>query len=173
MKTEGVKYRKLPGRTVSFFGGRSRLWLADDHLLEVNGMVLAERYRRFPLADIRAFVIEKTRTQAIAMWIYGGLIVVGGLVLSILIIGGMRDYERAQMSIMPLYWIFGSVAGVFVLVVLIGFLITLIRGASCRCSVQTTAGLCVLASPNRRRGAEQVLAILAPEIEAAQITIVR
>ncbi len=165
MNVQSAKYRKLPGRNVNFFGGRSQLWIAEDHLLEVTGLMLAERYRRFPLADIRAFVVEKTRSQAIALWIYGGVLAISGSATAALIWGAVKISDRDASVVTG---VFAGFAGIVAVIALIGLLITLFRGATCRCSIQTTAGLRVLAAPTRRRGAERLLAVLAPEIEAAQ-----
>jgi len=168
VKVQGATYRKLPGRSIGFVGSRARLWLAEDHLLEVSGMFLAERYRRFPLADIRAFVVEKTRTQAIALWIYGGVFALCAGFGGLLFWYGTRSGTKPGEAVIAFLSVFGGFAVIVAVITFIGFLLTLLRGASCRCSIQTTAGLRVLAAPNRRRPTERMFAILAPAIEAAQ-----
>jgi hypothetical protein len=162
-----ARYRPLPGRS---FGptGRSRLWLAEDHLLEVNGILFAERYRRFPLADIRAIVVEPTRGRTRWLAISGGIALL--CILAILGIWWIVTLNEKREVIVGL-WVVAGAIGVLALGALLVFLVALARGATCRCLVQTTAGLRVLAAPTRRRMAAVVVPILTAEIEAAQAGI--
>ncbi len=46
-----------------FFGGLSRLWLADDHLLLVRNEGLKESYRKFHFQDIQALVLAENKQR--------------------------------------------------------------------------------------------------------------
>ena len=160
MNATGATYRKLPGRNVNFFGGRSQLWLAEDHLLEVTGMLLAERYRRFPLADIRALVVESTRTQTIALSIFGVVSGLGAVAAAVLTWNALRSPDFSRAIEVGLSWAFAALFGILTFIALLGLVISLARGATCRCLVQT--------APTRHRGATRLLAALAAEITSAQ-----
>ena len=60
MNSPAPPYRKLPGRGLGW-AGFARLWIAEDHLLEVNSLLFTERYRRFFFKDISALVIRRIK----------------------------------------------------------------------------------------------------------------
>ena len=60
MNDASVHYTKLPGPSAGW-SGRTRLWLAEDHLLEVNSTLFTERYHRFFLHDIRSVLAQRTK----------------------------------------------------------------------------------------------------------------
>ena len=83
MTSAAPVYRKLPGRGLAF-AGIGRLWLAEDHLLEVESLLLHERYRRFFLPDIAALVVRRTKVRLIWNLVhgvlgFGGAALAGGL----------------------------------------------------------------------------------------------
>ncbi len=165
MKSAAPAYRKLPGRSLAF-GGLGRLWLAEDHVLEVESLLVHERYRRFFLKDIAAIVVR--RTKARLWWNLGhGALGFGGAGL----VGGLwwgGTFVKAEEPRVML-WVFAGMIAPFALVFLILFLINSLLGPTCRCHLQTTAaGWHPLAAPSRLRAARRVVARLAPLIEAAQ-----
>jgi len=164
MNLQGCNYAKLPGRGRL---GLARLWLGDDHLLEVSWMIFAERYRRFPLADIRAFAIEPTRARLIWTWVNGVIALLGSAAAASVVLITIKMTAQDRVAIVAL-WVLASVIGAVSLVFWIACVVNVALGPSCRCSLQTGAGMRTLAAPSRRRGAERLLQRLAPQIEAAQ-----
>ena len=65
MNAEPIHYSKLPGPSLGW-AGRTRLWLAEDHVLEMNWTIFAERYHRYFLHDIRGVIAQRTKTGR--MW---------------------------------------------------------------------------------------------------------
>src|SRR4051812_45233823 len=59
MKTS--HYKRLPGRGWTW-GGPSRVWLGEDHVLLVLNRVFLESYRRFFFNDIQAVLMRRTQT---------------------------------------------------------------------------------------------------------------
>lgn len=169
MSTRPVEYRRLPG--ASYGGaGRARLWLGGDHLLEVGSWIAAERYRRFPLADIRALVIEPTRIAFIWTVVSGSL-----LLLALLAIGGAAwgTTRVTDKEAVVALWAFVGMAGFVAVFLVVILIVNLVRGPSCRCTLQTGAGPRVLAAPTRRRTADRVCQQLAAEIETAQASLLK
>jgi len=163
MNSAAPFYRKLPGRGLSF-GGIGRLWLAEDHVLEVESLLVSERYRRFFLKDIAAVVIRRTKVRLYWNIAHGVLGLGGGAATAALVYFGDRD-ERVFM------YVFAGMIGPFALIFCVLFLINTLLGPTCRCHLRTTsAGWHPLAAPSRLRPARRLLARLAPLIEAAQAT---
>lgn len=164
MNSQPRPYQKLPGRSHGS-GGRSQLWLGDDHLLEVHSIIFAERYLRYPLADIRAITVEPSRTAAIWSALCGG-----GIALALLAIGGLwwGTTQVSERELVPVLWVFAGMFGCGALFLLFLLIVNLWRGPSCRCTIQTSAGMRPLTTPTRRATARRVLERLEPVIEAAQ-----
>ena len=167
MNLDAPAYRKLPGRGLAF-NGIGRLWLAEDHILDVESLLVHERYRRFFLKDIAAIVVR--RTKARLYWNIGhGVLGFGGAALA----GGLwwiGTFVKEQEPRVML-WVLAGMIAPFALFFLILFLINSLLGPTCRCHLQTTAaGWHPLAAPTRLRSARRMLARLAPLIEAAQKT---
>ena len=161
MNPAAPAYRKLPGRALAF-SGIGRLWLADDHLLEVESLLFHERYRRFFLKDIAALVIRRTKVRLYWNLAHGILGVGGGAVTAASIYFGDQEAR-------VFLWVFAGMIGPFALLFLVLFLINSLLGPTCTCHLQTTSsGWHPLAAPARLRKARRVLAQLAPLIEAAQ-----
>jgi hypothetical protein len=165
VKSAPLAYRKLPGGAWSA-AGYSRLWLADDHLLEANSLLVVERYHRFFLRDIRAVIIEHTK---VGRWLN---IALGSFVaLSALGTGGLAfsAQRAAEGDGQVVLWIFVGLLATPTLVLLALLAVNLVRGPTCRCVVHTMAGAHPLEGAKRLRRARRLLAELAPLIEAAQL----
>ena len=165
MNSAAPDYRKLPGRGLGF-GGLGRLWVAEDHVLEVESLLFHERYRRFFLKDIAAIVVR--RSKARLYWnIAHGVLGFGGAALA----GGLwwgGTFVKEQEPRVTL-WVFAGMIAPFALFFLLLFLINSLLGPTCRCHLQTTAaGWHPLAAPTRLRAVRRMLARLTPLIEAAQ-----
>jgi hypothetical protein len=150
------EYRRLTrAKSRSLFGvvstARSSLWLGKDHLLQIDASGYSESYKRFYFRDIQALVF--CRTDA---WLYRSVVFVAlaSLFALIAIFGGGP----------VLGWIFGVIAGLFGLFVLLELLAGPSAKAYLRTAVQTEA----LISLSRLRRARYVSEMLHPLIIAAQ-----
>lgn len=164
MSSAPGKYRKLKARGWNW-SGRARLWLGEDHLLEVHSTSFTEHYRRYFLRDIRAVVVERTRASM--WWSIGSSVVLllcGAAAAGLYLFGASRsdDAERIAM------WIFGGCFAAGALLGLVGLVFQLIFGPSAACYIETTAGRRRLAAPSRLRPADRLLVELAPIVAAAQ-----
>lgn len=165
MTTPDPAYRKLPGRGLSWTGF-ARNWIAEDHLLEVNSLLVSERYRRFFLRDISALVVRRTKVWLAWNIVHGvlgpgGALLAGGLWWLAMTGDGQTTREIAK--------VFSVLISPFAAFFLVLFFINLILGPTCRCHLQTTtAGWHALTAPTRSRAARRFLAQLTPRIEAAQ-----
>ena len=159
-----VHYTKLPGPSTGW-SGRTRLWLAEDHLLEVNSSLFTERYHRYFLHDIRSVIAQRTKTGlywniALACLISVALVIAAGFYW-----GGKKvpDHE-GQIAL----WIVAGMFASLALLILIALIINTLFGPTCRFYIQTTAGSRLIAAPSRLRRADRLLANIVPHIESVQ-----
>ncbi len=150
-------YTRLPGRRLNSLLGTTSLWLGSDHILKVTMAGYSEEYRRFYLADVRGFVIQ--RTSAMMSWIgVTGVLAVGlGLGGIALWSGGGTD---AQVG-----------GGIFIglaVVSLILFVVNLIKGPSCDFYIKTAIQTDRIKSISRLKSAEALITALTPVVLAAQ-----
>ena len=158
-------YRKLPGRGLAFYG-IGRLWLADDHLLEVESLLLHEHYRRFFLPDIAALVVRRTKVRLVWNLVHGVLGFGGAALAGGLWWWGTFVKEQEPRAVL---WVFAGMIAPFALVFIVLFFINTFLGPTCRIHLQTTSvGWHPLAAPARLRAARRLLARVTPLIEAAQ-----
>jgi hypothetical protein len=164
MNTAAPAYRKIPGGGLSWTG-RGRLWLAEDHLLEVTSILVLESYRRFFFHEARAFVVQRTKARFVWSWILGGLGVVFG------VIGGIAWWFGAANASedwhVALYFpaiFFGGGAVIF----LVLWVWNLALGPSCRCHLLTSAGWHALSAPTRLGPAGRAQALIISIIQTAQ-----
>jgi hypothetical protein len=130
---------------------RSSLWLGKDHLLVIDTSGYTEAYKRFHFRDIQALVLCRTDT-----WLYHAVILAafGSLFGLIAIVGGNPVVA----------WIFGSLAALFGILVVVDLLL----GPSSKCYIRTAVQTEQLAPLARLRRAQKVLATLRPLITGAQ-----
>jgi hypothetical protein len=159
MSATPVKYRALPGRAKKLFGffeyTRYRLWLSDDHLLNVQMKVYSESCRRYFLRDIQAITITRTqsgRTLNIVLGILAAVFLLLGLILNI----GSTE---------PVSFLW---TGPLVAIFLISLAINTAFGPTCKTRLYTAVQAEDLVSLSRLRTARKVAAMLKPYIEAAQ-----
>jgi hypothetical protein len=155
-----VQYVRLPGGGASRKGGAllsvartsCRLWLGDDHLLQVESVGgYSESYKRFYFRDIQAIYLHKTRTWSTQNLVFGSL-------TGLLLLWALSVKEPGVVVTLGIF------SGVFGLLLLVNAL----RGSTCACHLRTAVHLEELPPLRRRRIAEKVLARLRPLIEAAQ-----
>jgi uncharacterized membrane protein required for colicin V production len=150
------EYRRLTrARSRTSFGivstSRASLWLGKDHLLCIDTNGYTEHYKRFYFRDIQAVIIRKT----IVWHVWSAVLAAfAGLFALIAILGGD--------SVMA--WVFGCIAGLFVLALLINIL----RGPTCSFHMRTAVQVENFPSVHRLRVARHTLKQLRPLIAAAQ-----
>jgi hypothetical protein len=157
-------YRKLRA-TGWNWSGRARLWLGDDHLLEVHSTAVTEHYRRYFLRDIRALLVTPTRFSR--WWSIGSATV---LLLCAAAAAALYFFGRAEAELAEriALWIFAGFFAVGAVLGLLSLVVQLLLGPSAACYIETSAGRRQLGAPTRRRSADRLLAELAPIITAAQ-----
>jgi len=131
--------------------GNSSLWLGKDHVLCIDTNGYNESYKRFYFRDIQALVIRKTDRHK--WW---------GLIFVVLALGFFLP--AAISSEVVIKYIFGSIAGFLVLLLLIN----LALGPASACQIRTAVQIEDLPSLNRMRRARRVLERLRPLVAAAQ-----
>ena len=155
-----VQYARLPGSGTSRKGASfiavsrnsCRLWLGDDHLLQVESVGgYSESYRRFYFRDIQAVYLHKTKS-----WFAVNLIL--GVLTALFLLWALSVKDTGGQIALG---IITGTLGIFLLV-------NVLRGSTCSCRLKTAVHLEELPSLRRRRNAEKVLARLKPLIEAAQ-----
>ena len=161
-----IHYSKLPGPGLSW-SGWTRLWLAGDHLLEMNWTIVTERYHRFFLHEIRGVIAQRTKTGAAWNVALGCLAGVGFAIAGALVWGGFKiPNEDGRVAL----WIFAGMVGALALAISVLLVINALLGPTCRFYIQTAAGTRLVAAPTRMRRAQRLLAALVPHIESAQST---
>lgn len=152
------EYRRLPGRGRRIAGRRffdasrprTTVWLGSDHLLVVDDAGYAERYRRFPFADIQAIVVRRTGSYGTAIGVLA--------VLSALPLGA--SFLTGEVGA----WLLRSLGGLFLLLLAVHAS----RGPTCRTTLRTAVHVEEVAAWKRLRVARRGIALLRPHVLAAQ-----
>ncbi len=158
-------YRRLPGRsewTLHLVRTEvsSRLWLAEDHILNIRTTRYSSSYRRYYLADIQALSMTKTTRRAIVNVVLGLLTMLVAMLAHALTLrlgaqGTLVSLAISLLCASPL---------------LILMLINTLRGPACVCYVYTAVQRDELPSLARVKTAERVFPILRSLIDDAQGT---
>lgn len=157
-------YRKVRGGGYTW-KGHGRLWMAGDHLLEVNSTFIIESYRRFFFHEVRAFVIQRTNVRRIWGWVFGAVGCIAAFMTGGILWGAsVNQHEDWHAALYVPAGFFGLVA----LVCLVMWIINLALGPSCTCQVLTSTGWHALSAPRRLGPAGQAQAKIAAAIEAVQ-----
>ena len=130
---------------------KTSLWLGKDHLLQIDSSGYSESYKRFYFRDIQALVMCKTQ-----VWLYQAIVLAAFACFFGLLplLGGGP----------VLAWVFGSIAAVSGLCLVVH----LAPGASAKCCLRTAVQTEALPSLGRFRRAQKVFETLRPLIAAAQ-----
>ena len=151
------KYTKLGGMGVARQGLlsvgvlRCRLYLGDDHLMQVESSGYNEEYRRFYFRDIQAITIQLTRE-----WFWTNLALAVFAVLF-----GVAAFFTTDSA--------GQVAlGIFFTFFFLPLIINLILGPTCKTMIRTAVQQQQLPSLGRLKEARKAMAKLRPLVEAAQ-----
>jgi len=171
MNTPEPEYQKLPGGGLSW-SGRGSPWLAKDHVLEVNSMMVVERYRRFFFHEVRAFIVRRTNVRLIWLCVQGILGLVSAIAATAAFWWGYTNQSTGLNNhpneVSVLGYVVAGIFGPIALVCLLLVIINLALGPSCRCHVLTSTGWHALAAPARLGPALQTQSRIFPRIEAAQ-----
>ena len=157
-------YRKMPGAGFSW-KGRGRLWLAEDHVLEVSSVFITESYRRFFFQDVRALVVQRTNTRLIWTLVLGALGLIAALVAGACLWTGLSHSDEDWHVAM--YFPAGFF-GLAMLIFLALWISNMLLGPSCVCQVLTRNGWQTLSAPRRVGPATRAQAELAGIIQAVQ-----
>ena len=142
-------YQKL-ARMRGGVGNHFTLWLAADHVLQIEANLLTERYQRVFLRDLQGFFIRPSRE---AKWVtYGALVV-----MTLFSIFGATADGGAAIA----FWVF---AGLSAVVLLYG----LFFARNCHFYAVTAVQRAEWVNVARRGRAKKVIARLDPLIRAAQ-----
>jgi hypothetical protein len=159
IKTPEITYTRLPGkglRRQGFFSTvfiriTCTLWLANDHILNVDNRGFSEDYKRFYFRDIQAIVTQETNRGKV--W---NLILATFIGLFVLIAFGSEEIVAV------ILWL--VVAGILGIILFINWL----WGPTCACHIVTAVQKETLSSLDRLKTAEKVIKILKRLIREAQ-----
>jgi len=156
MSNENFRYVKLPGngsRESSLFvrGGGVRLWLGDDHVLQVETEGYSEKYKRFYFKDIQGVTIRRSVDGRFVNFLLGAPMTFFAAIAISVDDGGLA----AGMAFM---------AGIF----LFFLIINIVRGPTCKAMLFTAVQDEPLVTCHRVKTAKKLLARLQPLIAAAQ-----
>lgn len=146
MAKDTIRYRKIARRSTF---SNQRLYLAEDHLLAVDG-TMSESYRRFYYRDIQAILLRPTAAYAVINTLLVGLL----LLIALLFLTGD-----------PVAHGFGIVLGGTTLFVLF---LNLVKGRTCECRFLTSVQSFRIRALHRRGKAHRVLNRIMPMLQAAQ-----
>jgi hypothetical protein len=130
---------------------RSSLWVGKDHLLCIDTTGYTESYKRFYFRDIQAVILRKTVVWHVMSAILAVIVGFFGLVAFL-----------GQNAVIA--WIFGSIGGLFALILLLN----IFRGPTCSFHMRTAVQVEHFPSVARVRVARHVLERLRPLIASAQ-----
>ena len=168
MSNPSKRYERLPGSGLkgtgweSFLvgGGKCRLYLAGDHLLQVENQAgFVEVYKRFYFSDIQAVQVRRTR------WL-----LVLSLVLGVLIGGGAISAFEVNLYVTEesIKYPLEIILFLLMAALLYFFVKNLVQGPTCRCFFKTAVQFEQIPSLGRWWRARRVLGRLKLLIEAAQ-----
>ncbi len=149
-------YTRLPGRRLNSLIGTTSLWLESDHILKVTSAGYSEEYRRFYLADVRGFVIQRTGAKLI--W----SVVLCLLALCLAIAASTLVDRPGDAQVYCLVLAAGVASCVGLLV------INLVKGPSCAFYIKTAIQTDRIKSISRLKSAEALITALTPVVLAAQ-----
>jgi hypothetical protein len=148
-------YTRLTRSPVSLFSYKS-LWLAADHIMQVDSSGYSESYQRFQFLDIQGFFIRDSARRIYWNLFWGMIALTAGLAF----IGGVINGDL-------------GVSPVFLFIATVFLIWNNALGVSCRVYLVTRVQTVALGSLVRKRKARKVLGRLQPLIEAAQSGLIK
>lgn len=148
------KFRKLPGRATTFrlrAQGVTQLYLASTYLVQVEVIRLREAYMKFAYKDIQAIEICRTSRGSV----YNAIL---GVLAAFPLLGVLAATTLESRTTL------GAIGGFFAVLLLIN----IIRGATCRCILQTATGRHRLQSLTRIKPARRAMALITERVAAVQ-----
>ncbi len=148
------RYTRLTRSPVNL-GTYKRLWLADDHIMQVESTGYGENYQRFRFEDIQAIFIAASERRLWWNVIWGIWIIVPALKFIGALINGQPPVGSS----------------IFLLIGLIFLGWNNLLGPSCRVFLVTKVQTVRIGAISRRRTLHRVLARIQPLITAVQGTL--
>jgi hypothetical protein len=142
-------YKKLAGRGLTW-GGPSRVWLGEDHVLLVLTRGYVEAYRRFFFKDIQGFVVRQTQIGKIWNAVWAACVAFFGFLAL-----ALNDVGTIIML---------CLAAPFA----VGLLINVLLGPTCSFHIRTAVQTERLPAVSRVRSAQNFIEGIEPLITAAQ-----
>ncbi len=149
MASSDIRYLRLPGsgrRLVSV----TRLWLGEDHILQVERHSFGEDYRRFYFREIKLIVTQRTNRGR-------NMNIVFGLLTALLLLAIWASRSSVWEA-----WLVPAACFAILLIS------NALKGPTCVTRIHTAAQTAELYSLNRLRRAHRVIDRLRPLIERAQ-----
>jgi hypothetical protein len=147
-------YTRLTRSPVSI-GSYKSLWLAADHLMQVDSNGYSESYQRFQYTDIQGFFIRGSDRRLYWNLFWGVIALISGLFFIGLARSGDLGVSVVFLAIATVFLIWNNALG-----------------PSCRVFLVTRVQTAAIGSLVRRRKARKILGRLQPLIEAAQSGLV-
>jgi hypothetical protein len=148
-------YTRLARSPVSL-GTYKSLWLAADHIMQVESNGYSENYQRFQLSDIQAFFIRDSSRRLYWNLFWGMIALFAGLAF----VSGVIHQDV-------------GVSALFLGIAIVFLAWNNVLGASCQVYIVTRVQTVRLGSLVRQRKARKVLGRIYPLIEGAQTGLVK
>lgn len=152
-----VTYRRLARGTMAMIM-RCSLWLGDDHLLSVKSTGYTEEYVRIYLKDLKGVVAQRTKT-----WMLLNILL--GIVVGLCSIGILRTNDIFSPGTIAL--------GFLCLPFLVGLVLNLVKGPTCKTNLLTPLGLVDIPALQRSRKVTRLIRELRPLIASHQGSMLR
>ena len=155
--TQPVTYRRLARGTMAMIM-RCSLWLGDDHLLSVKSTGYTEEYVRIYLKDLKGIISQRTKT-----WMMLNILL--GIVVGLCSIGILSTNDIFSSGTIAL--------GFFCLPFLVGLVLNLVKGRTCKTTLLTPLGLVDIPALQRTRKVTRLIQELRPLVAAQQGSMLR
>lgn len=148
-KSAAPRYRPVRGKKKCLGLGYYKLYLAEDHLLQIYSRFGVEDYKRFYFADIQAVVAARTNRGTVTTLILVGLAALAAL--------GVASWEWGAV-------VFGPPLGLLTAIAVVNAL----RGPTCLATITTAVQTERLHSLHRLRNALRFMDALRPAVLRCQ-----
>ncbi len=152
-----ITYRRLARGTMAMIM-RCSLWLGDDHLLSVKSTGYTEEYLRIYLKDLKGVIAQRTKT-----WMLLNILL--GIVVGLCSIGILSTSDIFSPGTIAL--------GFFCLPFLVGLVLNLVKGPTCKTNLLTPLGLVAIPALQRTRRVTRLIKELRPLVAAQQGSMLR